>query len=649
MQASANNGLDIKLLKKNLSALAKVNPVLAQKVAQTFVADAEVIETRSGVPSVRLLNAGGKQVTMHSTVDPVREAKRLVDTQLKDGANACLVYGMALGYHLDYLMTLLPERSRVLVVEPHLTIFRLALSVRDFSEHFTNTSIRWAVGEPVTNVPAYLGEILSVTSIEKLSIIEHGVSARLCGNYFAHLDDLARKWVVAVGGNFLTNVQSVKKYISNSLANIESIVNDPPIGKLFGSFKKVPAVVISAGPSLDRNIDLLRILEKHAVLICVDTVLGPLKRAGIKPHFVLAGDPGELNYKHVEGLSETGAALVAEPMTHPRIISEFKGRRFVMSFNENLMKKLKNQLGDFGVVRAWGSISTGAFDLAKNLGCDPIAFVGQDLSFPNLRYYTHGTYQEVRWLRDLEYPDTTDKHHKVRMINENNLDSVDIFGRPMRTSKVLEAYRQYFERVIESTGARVINCTEGGTGFQGVENMPLEQFLWRFARKERSVRRMVESVTSTRSSSETEAVFEYLDNTSYELSEMCKLCNEGFNLAQEIHKQESSDPEKDFHKLEKIYSRVYELKSILELIEHANQGGLLVFQRGIEKLKGEEDPDIIHAEGAKLYGSFFITFYQTAFYLRKSFEKSAATVGATLHHDGLGDENPDEEEIDLAG
>ena len=641
--------MDIKLLKKNLAALAKVNPVLAQKVAQTNVADAEVIDTKAGVPSIKLLNAGGRQVTMHSTVDPIREAKRLVDTQLKDGANACMVYGMALGYHLDYLMSCLPARSRVLVVEPHLSVFRLALSVRDFSDHFSNTSIRWAVGEEVTKVPAYLGEILSITSIEKLSIIEHGVSAKLCGDYFVRLDDLARKWVVAVGGNFLTNVQSVRKYISNSLANIESIVNDPPIGKLFGRFKKVPAVVISAGPSLDKNIHLLRILEKHAVLICVDTVLGPLKRAGIKPHFVLAGDPGELNFKHVEGLGETGAALVAEPMTHPKIISEFKGRRFVMSFNENLMKKLKELIGDFGVVRAWGSISTGAFDLAKNLGCDPIAFVGQDLSFPNLRYYAHGTYQENRWLRDLEWPDTTDKHHKVRMINENNLDSIDIFGRPMRTSKVLEAYRQYFERVIESTSARVVNCTEGGTGFQGVENIPLEQFIWRHARKERNVRKTVESVSSARPQSQIELVFDYLDNTAHELSEMCKLCNEGFNLAQEIHKLESSNPEKDFHKLEKIYSQVYKLKSILELLEHANQGGLLVFQRGIEKLKGEESQDKIHAEGAKLYGSFFITFYQTASYLSKSFEKSAATVGANLHHRGLEDEDYDDEKIDLVG
>jgi len=616
---------------KNIQALAAVNPHLAEQLTQTSTAAAEIIQTRAAVPSVRLSDAGGRSITLHSAVDPLREAQRLVASQYKPGTNTCLVYGFGLGYHLDALIEKLPDNASVLVVEPQVSIFNLALFVRDLSRLFANRNIFWAVGEDIYQVPAHFGEVFRVTSIEGFSIITHNPSIRLCGDYFNILDALCRKWIVAVGGNFLTNVQAVRKYLSNTLENIMAVAKHPPIKKLFGRFRNVPALVVSAGPSLDRNLDLLRVLEHSALLICVDTSLGPLYRSGIRPHLVLAGDPSELNFRHLEGLGETGAALVAEPMTHPRIVSEFKGKKFIMSFNETLMRKLSEFMGDFGTVKAWGSISTGAFDLARRLGCDPIVFVGQDLSFTGGRYYAHGTYQEQRWLRELSNLVTLDEIHRRRMVNENNLKAVDIFGRPVGTSKVLDAYRQYFEREISETSARVINATEGGVGFLGVENLPLEEVLWRFARKHQPIRQTISKVRSHRSKKEISQLFHYLKGISGELEKMCLSCNQGFELAREIHQQQSDDCKADFNKIEDIYVKLHKQKETLEMVGNANQGGLLAYQRGIEKLKGGLDEETV-IEGARLYGSFFISFYQTASFLRKRFEQATLVVGAEKHH-----------------
>ena len=622
--------------KSNIQALARINPNLAKHLIQTEAASAEIIQTRVGVPSVRLSNAGGRSFTLHSAVDPLGEAERLVASQYKPGVNTCLIYGFGLGYHLDALIEKLPANAWVLVVEPQIAIFRLALSVRDLSHLFANTRIFWAVGEDVNQIPAHFGEVFRVISLEGFTIISHNPSIRLCGDYFNILDELCRKWIVAVGGNFLTNVQAVRKYLSNTLENITAVVEHPPIKKLFGRFRNVPAVVVSAGPSLDRNLDLLRVLEKSALLICVDTSLGPLYRAGIKPHLVLAGDASEQNFKHMEGLGETGAALVAEPMTHPRIVSEFKGEKFIMSFNEALMRKLSEFMGDFGIVKAWGSISTGAFDLARRLGCDPIIFVGQDLSFPGGRYYAHGTYQAHRWLRELSHPLTLNEIHRRRMVNENNLEATDIFGQPVRTSKVLEAYRQYFEREICETPARVINATEGGVGFKDVENMPLEEVLWRLARKQRPIRQTIRKARGRRPKKEISQLFRFLKNTSAELEKMCTHFNEGFELAREIHQQQSDDFKADFDRIEKIYDKLYKQREILEILENANQGGLLTFQRGAEKLKGRQlDNDTI-LDGAQTYGAFFVSFYQTASFLKKRFENAAVVVGAEYHHNGNG-------------
>ncbi len=620
--------------KNNIKALAGINPNLAEYLVRTEAAAAEIIQTRAGVPSVRLTNAGGRSFTLHSAIDPLREAERLVASQYKSGVNTCLVYGFGLGYHLDVLLEKLPANATVLVVEPQSSVFRMALAIRDFSHLFNNPRIFWAVGEEVNQVPAHFGEVFRVISIEGFSIISHNPSVRLCGDYFRILDELCRKWIVAVGGNFLTNVQAVRKYLSNTLENITKIVENPPIKKLFGRFRNVPAVVVSAGPSLDRNLDLLRVLERSALIICVDTSLGPLYRAGIKPHLVLAGDSSEQNFKHLKGLGDTGAALVAEPMTHPGIITEFKGEKFIMSFNEALMRRLAEFMGDFGIVKAWGSISTGAFDLARRLGCDPIVFVGQDLSFPEGRYYAHGTYQERHWLRELSHPVTLDEIHRRRMVNENNLGATDIFGHPVRTSKVLDAYRQYFEREICLTSARVINATEGGVGFNGVENMPLEEVLWRFARKKHPIRQTILKARARRSKKEISQLFRFLKNTSEELDTMCAKFNEGFELARMVHQEQSADIKADFDRIEKIYEKLSKQRETLEIVENANQGGLLTFQRGGEKLKGRQLDRETILEGAQIYGAFFISFYQTASFLKKRFEKAALTVGAEHHHEG---------------
>ncbi len=631
MSDAQTNNPDI--YRRNIQALSQVDLELARRVAATHPAAAEVIQTRAGVPSVRLANAGGKPCTLVSTIDPLAEAERLAGNQLGASANACLIYGFALGYHVESVLKRLPPGGRVLIVDPQISIFRLAMETRDLTGLLTNPDVFWSIGEKEYDVPGRFGNIFRVVSLEGVAIVAHNPTVKLCGEYFNELDQHCRKWLVAVGGNFLTNVSAVRTYLSNTLDNIQSIVDHPPVRSLFGRFRGVPAVVVSAGPSLDRNISLLRVLENHAVLICVDTSLGPLHRAGVRPHLVLAGDSSEANFRHLQGLGHTGAALVAEPMTHPRIVEEFDGDKFIMSFNEVLMKELSGILGDFGVVKAWGSISTGAFDLARKLGCDPIVFAGQDLAFSDGRYYAHGTYQEKRWLRELTYPRSLQDMHKWRMSNENALDVTDLFGKPQRTSKQLEAYRHYFEREIAETTARVINASEGGAGFTGVENLPLEHVLWKYAPLRRDIRQIIRRSRKERSQGEINRLFEYLREITVELEGLQQACNSGFESARVLHQGKADNPQAEYAALEEIYEQVYAYDKVREMLENANQGGVLTYQRGAEKLKGRELDNELIAEAGKLYGAFFISCFQTAGILRKKFEQASLALGHSLAGD----------------
>ena len=83
-------------------------------------------------------------------------------------------------------------------------------------------------------------------------------------------------------------------------------------GSLFGRFKNVPLVLVSAGPSLDRNIHELRGMENRCFLLSVDTALRPLLAAGVVPHAVIMADPSELNAQHVTGVVPASTWLIAE-------------------------------------------------------------------------------------------------------------------------------------------------------------------------------------------------------------------------------------------------------------------------------------------------------------------------------------------------
>jgi hypothetical protein len=89
-------------------------------------------------------------------------------------------------------------------------------------------------------------------------------------------------------------------------------------------------VIVSAGPSLERNLHLLAEpgVRERVVIVAAQTMLKPLLRKGIKPHFVCALDYHELSKRFYEGLTAEdveGVTLVVEPKANPAILDSFPG------------------------------------------------------------------------------------------------------------------------------------------------------------------------------------------------------------------------------------------------------------------------------------------------------------------------------------
>ena len=95
--------------------------------------------------------------------------------------------------------------------------------------------------------------------------------------------------------------QFAGRYLLNTLTNVPVIARESNVTELFGLMTGVPAMIVAAGPSLNRNIEDLKAVEGRALIVAVDTAVRPLLTAGVQPHLAVSVDPSDINARHLQG------------------------------------------------------------------------------------------------------------------------------------------------------------------------------------------------------------------------------------------------------------------------------------------------------------------------------------------------------------
>jgi hypothetical protein len=352
------------------------------------------IHSTAALMSASVRTPDGRWVRIHSGRDPATEADRFLDAARLEGLPpAVFVIGSGLGYVLEAI-----ERrsagTQVIAIEPFPAIARAMLERRDWRDRIQSGRLMLLVG------PAYTGAADAWKLLDPRAaappILEHPVIAREFPTEVARAHRRADAIVLGARANDDARKKFAGRYLLNTLRNLPALLDEGDVASLRDMFPGIPAIVVAAGPSLDDNIEQLRTVDGRALIIAVDTTLRPLRAAGIQPHMVVAVDPSELNAKHLLGLADTGGSwLVSEGSVDRRVFSEFAGRAFSFKVSDHHPWPWLRAHGfDRGVLRAWGSVLTTAFDLACFVGCNPIVFVGADLAYTNGVHYCRGTIHE---------------------------------------------------------------------------------------------------------------------------------------------------------------------------------------------------------------------------------------------------------------
>jgi hypothetical protein len=414
---------------------------------------------------VAIRASDGRWLPVHDS-DPKAEANRWIDTRWpadRPPALACVI-GAGLGYVIEELAG--RERSlRILVLEPEPALAAAMLARRDWTPLVAAGRLMVLVG------PGYQGQhdagrLLPPGDVTPW-VLPHPI---ICGARPDAARTAARIIRVAsesAAGNEDARQRFAPTYVLNTSRNVPMLARESDVARLFGRCRESAVVVAAAGPSLNRNIEELRPYRDEVTLVAVDTAMRPLLAAGLAPDIVVAVDPSALNARHLTDLPPCAStALVAEASLRPEALESFAGRIFACRVGRHDPWPWLQSVGlDCGLVRAWGSVTTTAFDLALKLDGDPIVFIGADLAYTDGRPYCRGITFDADW-NALGRPLDDVLSEIVRTSGTIELD--DVNGEPVRTSETLKAFADWLIAEIALSRRSIWNAT--GAGILAIAN-----------------------------------------------------------------------------------------------------------------------------------------------------------------------------------
>lgn len=385
--------------------------------------------------------------------------------------------GFGEGQLFDVLEQVAPA-TRVLVFEPDPLVAERCLGRRDWDRPRESGQLVYLSG------PDYAGADAAWRSFppdpdNHLLLVDPELTRR-GGEAATHAARAFKKVLFGARANASARRRFAPRYLENALANLPAMLDGRDVRALSDAYRGVPAVIAGAGPSLDRALPQLAAHSFRALLIATDTALRPMLAAGLRPPLVVGVDPGDKNARHFHGLTGLEHTwLVAESALDPSAVKPFGDRTFWFRLSDHQPWPWYASLGfDTGYLQIWGSVLTAAFQTAVLAGCDPIIFVGADLSFTGGRPYARGTTYEFDWAYSAAIGDTIDRAWQTQMAMCDRITVADVHGTPASTTEPLQAFRDWMVVHAAKSGRRVVNATGAGIlAGPGIEQASLEEVL----------------------------------------------------------------------------------------------------------------------------------------------------------------------------
>ncbi len=271
--------------------------------------------------------------------------------------------------------------------------------------------------------------------------------------------------ILSHGNDPLDALQGIEQFVYN----LPQMITHPSYKELLSKRKGISdtAIIVSTGPSLTKQLPLLKKYANKATIFCADSSYPILAKHGIKPDYVLSLERIPLTsefFNNDFGEFDKDIVFVCAGVVHPKTIEYLKNKTFIIT-QKILAFPYYINLKNFCYAAVGFSVAHMAYEFATHLSHKNIIFIGQDLA-----------YAEDGFSHTKDYSNL-DKHEGHFQRDKGKFQCLAYGGNgKAESSEVWTMFRFFLQDTISrNIISTTYNCTEGGARIEGTIEKP---FLW---------------------------------------------------------------------------------------------------------------------------------------------------------------------------
>ncbi|HHO2147055.1 TPA: motility associated factor glycosyltransferase family protein [Campylobacter jejuni] len=454
------------LFLKNTQALFEVDQILAYKLRSLEKIDFKILQNENGINFIK------DDISLYKNPNQELLENLTLFKSEYEKYPVLFFYGFGNGMFYKALCEN-KNHKHIIVFEDELEILALAFHLFDFSKELKNEKL----------ILFYTPEV-TTAQLTTLFIYENIQKSVKIFNLYIHNNFYEKFYTQKIKKLNYKLMETIKYIVLNkgndpydSIIGIKHTLNNIPKLLSHGIFqdflkkrkgKVKNAIIVSTGPSLTKQLPLLKQYANKATIFCADSAYPILAKHNIKPDYVCMLERDDIVSKCFDNdfkEFDKGILFILASVVHKEVI-EFleRNNREYMLVHRPLHFAVSLNLKEFGYIGVGASVANMAYELAASLRHENIILIGQDLAYAedgssHPREHIYGNQGEK--LRGEVYTLAYGGEKQVR------------------TQLTWNLFRQAFEKDIfwakEKLKINTYNCTEGGARIEGTIEKPFKE------------------------------------------------------------------------------------------------------------------------------------------------------------------------------
>jgi hypothetical protein len=449
---------------KNINALKKNNPTLVNKLQQidSNNLNYEIYQGENDPAQINYIN---KTTFKPIYNNPLEDIKKKIK-EIEKFEKYPILYFFGLGNGIFYKLILSNKKlEKVIVYEPDIEIIYITLNLIDLSQEIEEGKIVLILSQDY-----HFSQALSVLENWSFRFYLKLYDLNILTSYYAsyteeifktnNLNIRAIKQIIIAHGNDATDSLIG---IKHHLHNIPKMIKNYKFKHLINKKNSDIAVIVATGPSLTKQLPILKEIQDKVTIISVDASLPILEKHNIKPDIVTVLERVELTSEFFLNTSDEfmkDIIFVIASLAHEKTVNAIKGKK-VITMRPFAFNRYFN-MPEFGYLGVGMSAANMAYELAYVMDYSMTILIGQDLAYGDKVSHAKG-----HVLGEDEVKQT-----------ENDLYVTKYGGDGVvRTNKIWTWFRNNFEKAIYDARNKMLtfNCTEGGARIEGAKEVPFAE------------------------------------------------------------------------------------------------------------------------------------------------------------------------------